>query len=137
LTIQGDERWSCVGRKANKQWIGLALDEHSAAIVGLDVGARDRDGAAGLWQSLPAVDRQGAVTDTAVWSSYEEIVPANRHGAVGKETGRTSTIERFQNTMRQRSSRLVRKTLSFATKRSNPIGALWLFVHHDNASLGQ
>jgi insertion element IS1 protein InsB len=137
LTIQCDEMWSFVGSKANKQWIWLAIDEQRAEIVGLSIGARDRDGAEGLWQSLPAVYRQCAVAYTDFWSSYEEIFPANRHRAVGKESGGTSKIERFNNTMRQRISRLVRKTLSFSKKLSNHIGAIWLFVHHYNASLGQ
>jgi insertion element IS1 protein InsB len=136
LTIQCDEMWSFVGSKDNRQWIWLAIDERSAEIVGLYVGARDRGGAAGLWASLPAVYRQCAVAYTDFWSSYEEIFPASRHRAVGKETGGTSKIERFNNTMRQRIARLVRKTLSFSKKLANHIGAMWLFVHHYNASLG-
>jgi hypothetical protein len=49
---------------------------------------------------------------------------------VGKETGKTSYIERFNRTMPQRVSRLVRKTLSFSKKLNNHIGAIWMFVHH-------
>jgi len=48
---------------------------------------------------------------------------------VGKERGQTSHIERFNNTLRQRYCRLVRKTLSFSKKLANHIGALWYFVH--------
>jgi insertion element IS1 protein InsB len=128
--------WSFVGSKTNQQWIWLAIDEQSAEIVGLSVGARDQDGAEGLWHSLPAVYRQGAVAYTDFWVSYQEIFPTSRHRAVGKESGGTSTIERFNNTMRQRIARLVRKTLSCSKKLVNHIGALWRFVHHDNASLG-
>ena len=58
-----------------------------------------------------------------------------RHKAVGKETGKTNYIERFNCTMRQRIARLVRKTLSFSKKLENHIGAIWLFVHHYNKSL--
>ncbi len=105
-------------------------------MVGVYVGARDRGGAEGLWRSLPAVYRQGAVAYTDVWSSSAELLPARRHRAVGKETGSTNKIERFHNTRRQRISRLVRKTLSFSKKLVNHVGAIWLFVHHDNASLG-
>lgn len=54
---------------------------------------------------------------------------ANGTLAVGKETGRTSYIERLNNTLRQRVGRLVRKTLSFTKKLSNHIGAVWDFVH--------
>lgn len=129
--------WSCVGNKDNRQWIWRAIDEQSAEIVGVYIGARDRGGAEGLWASLPAVYRQCAVAYTDFWSSYEAIFPACRHRAVGKETGGTSRIERFNNTMRQRISRLVRKTLSFSKKLVNHIGAIWLFVHPYNASLGQ
>ena len=54
---------------------------------------------------------------------------------VGKETGKTSYIERLNNTLRQRVSRLVRKTLSFSKSLENHIRAIWYFVHYYNASL--
>jgi IS1 family transposase len=63
------------------------------------------------------------------------VFPSKRHKAVGKETGKTSYIERFNRTMPQRVSRLVRKTLSFSKKLNNYIGAIWMFFHHYNASL--
>jgi IS1 family transposase len=72
---------------------------------------------------------------TDFWEAYEQVLPSKRHRAVGKETGKTSLIERFNNTLRQRVGRLVRKTLSFSKKVSNHIGAIWYFVHHYNASL--
>jgi IS1 family transposase len=51
------------------------------------------------------------------------------------ETGKTSYIERLNNTLRPRISRLVRKTLSFSKSLENHIGAIWYFVHYYNASL--
>ncbi|MBX0328228.1 hypothetical protein K2Z83_11125 [Oscillochloris sp. ZM17-4] len=42
------------------------------------------------------------------------ILPDDQHEAVGKETGETAHIERFNNTIRQRLARFVRKTLSFS-----------------------
>jgi insertion element IS1 protein InsB len=56
--------WSFVGNKDNKQWIGLALDVETRAIVGVYIGDRSREGAQGLWDALPAVYRQCAVADT-------------------------------------------------------------------------
>jgi insertion element IS1 protein InsB len=135
LTIQCDEMWSFVGDKGNKQWIWLALDVHTREIVGVYVGDRSEQGARELWASLPSVYRQCAVAYTDFWSAYALVFPAKRHKAVGKETGKTSYIERFNCTMRQRVSRLVRKTLSFSKKLENHIGAIWLFVHHYNSSL--
>lgn len=127
--------WSFVSNKGNKQWIWLALDVKTREIVGVYVGERSRAGAQGLWASLPGVYRQCAVAYTDFWSAYEEVLPSQRHQALGKESGKTSYIERFNCTLRQRVSRLVRKTLSFSKKVENHIGAIWYFVHHYNASL--
>ncbi len=99
------------------------------------IGARDEEGAQGLWNSLPPVYRQCAVAYTDFWAAYGTVLPNNRHRAVGKETGKTSYIERLNNTLRQRVSRLVRKTLSFSKSLENHIGAIWYFVHYYNASL--
>ncbi|WP_396229533.1 IS1 family transposase [Geitlerinema sp. PCC 7407] len=135
LTIQLDEIWSYVGSKANKHWIWLAIDADSREIVGLFVGTRSRQDAKGLWQSLPAVYRQCAICYTDFWEAYQQVLPRKRHRVVSKETGQTSYIERFNNTLRQRIGRLVRKTLSFSKKLSNHIGAIWYFVHHYNDAL--
>ena len=121
--------------KSNKQWVWLALDANTREIVGVHIGARDEAGARELWNSLPPVYRQCALTYTDFWAAYVAVLPSKRHRAVGKETGKTSYIERFNNTLRQRVSRLVRKTLSFSKSLENHIGALWYFVHYYNASL--
>jgi IS1 family transposase len=49
------------------------------------------------------------------WKSYN-CIPKITHTTVGKETEQTAHIERLNNTLRQRISRLVRKTLSFSKK---------------------
>jgi IS1 family transposase/transposase-like protein len=135
LTIQCDEMWSFVGSKDNKQWIWLSLDVDTREIVGAYIGSRDREGAEGLWNSLPTVYQHCAICYTDFWSAYEKVIPSDRHRAVGKESGKTSYIERFNCTMRQRISRLVRKTLSFSKKIENHIGAIWNFIHYYNSSL--
>jgi hypothetical protein len=63
------------------------------------------------------------------------VLPAKRPCQVGKDSGHTSRIERFNNTLRQRVSRLVRKALSFSKKVEKHIGAMWYFIHHYHASL--
>lgn len=135
LTIECDELWSYVGNKGNKQWIWLAIDKDTGEIVGVAIGDRSRKTAEQLWNSLPGVYRQCAVSYTDFWEAYSMIFPDCRHRAVGKETGKTNHIERFNCTLRQRVSRLVRKTLSFSKKLSNHIGAIWYFIHHYNATI--
>ena len=121
--------------KGNQQWVWLAIDKNTREIVGVHIGHRDRVAAQLLWRSLPPVYRQCAVCYTDYWVFYEKVIPSKRHKAIGKETGLTNHIERFNNTMRQRISRLVRQTLSFSKKLENHIGAIWTFIHHYNASL--
>ena len=134
-TIQCDELWSFVNNKGNKQWVWLALDATTREIVGVYIGARDEFAARELWKSLPPVYRECAVAYTDFWAAYGAVFPSKRHKAVGKETGKTNYIERFNNTLRQRVSRLVRKTLSFSKSLNNHIGAIWYFIHHYNSSL--
>ena len=135
LTIQLDEMWSFVGNKQHKKWIWLAIDADTREIVGAYIGDRSRRSAKKLWMSIPAVYRQCAICYTDFWEAYSEVLPSKRHKAVGKETGKTSYIERLNNTFRQRIGRLVRKTLSFSKKLQNHVGAIWYFINHYNALL--
>lgn len=135
LTIQLDEMWSFVGNKQHKKWIWLAIDADTREIVGAYIGDRSRRSAKKLWMSIPAVYRQCAICYTDFWEAYSEVLPSKRHKAVGKETGKTSYIERLNNTFRQRIGRLVRKTLSFSKKLQNHVGAIWYFINHYNTLL--
>ncbi|BAU09987.1 IS1 transposase (plasmid) [Leptolyngbya sp. NIES-3755] len=132
LNVQMDELWSFVDDKGNEQWVWLALDVETREVVGCYVGDRSSESATALWQSLPAVYRQCAVCYTDFWVSYPPALPSSRHRPVDKSSGLTSYIERFNNTLRQRVSRLVRKTLSFSKKVDNHIAAIWNFIHHYN-----
>ena len=141
--------WSFVGNKKNKHLFWLALDVETREIVGVYIGNRSRDGASGLWRSLPALYRQCAMCYTDFWAPECDIFPDCRHQAVSKTSGKTNGIEReagrmiqssrqtsrFSCTLRQRISRLVRETLSFSKKLENHIGAIWYFIHHYNELL--
>ena len=135
LIIECDELWSFVFSKKNKFYVWLAIDRHTREIVGCYVGDRSRESAKKLWASLPGVYRQCAVAYTDFWVSYEKVIPRKRHRAVGKETGQTNHVERLNNTLRQRISRLVRQSLSFSKNVENHIGAIWYFIHDYNAQL--
>ncbi|WP_242028566.1 IS1 family transposase [Pseudanabaena sp. FACHB-2040] len=135
LSVQCDELWSFVDRKGNKQWVWLAMDAQTREIIGAYVGDRSRSSAQRLWDSLPKVYRQCAVIYTHDWEAYKGVLPQKRHQVVSKDSGKTSYIERFNNTLRQRVSRFVRRSLAFSKSLRNHIGLLWNFIHHYNASL--
>jgi hypothetical protein len=60
------------------------------------------------------------------------VSPAERHQAITKKAPKTNHIERFNNSLRQRLSRLVRATLSFSKKIENHIGSIKFFICHCN-----
>ena len=65
-------------------------------------------------------------------ASYKSIVPQEQHHAGGKDIGFVNHLERFNNTLRQRCSRLGRKTLSFSKDIGLHIAAIKYFICHNN-----
>jgi len=132
LEIECDELWSFVAEKQQKQWVWLALDRETREVVGFHIGDRSAKAAQALWDSLPLVYRENALAYSDFWEAYSSVFPEDRHQAVGKDSDKTNHVERFNCTLRQRVSRLVRKTLSFSKKIENHIGAILYFIHHYN-----
>jgi insertion element IS1 protein InsB len=60
------------------------------------------------------------------------VIPAEQHKAIAKKARKTNYIERFNNTLRQHVSRLLRDTLGFSKKPANQIGAIKYFICHYN-----
>lgn len=114
--------------KGNKQWVWLALDVNTREIVGVCIGPRDEAAAqalrTGLTSGLPTVC---SGLHRLLGSLCGCATPANARKAVGKETGLSSYIERFNNTLRQRVSRLLRKTLSFSKSLDGTYPTHWIW----------
>jgi insertion element IS1 protein InsB len=129
LESEVDEMWSFVGSKENKQWVWIAMDAKSRQIIAFYVGDRSQESAKRLWELIPEYYREKATFYTDAWQAYKAIIPEERHHVID---GKTNHIERFNCTMRQRISRLVRQALSFSKKLSNHIGAIKYFICHYN-----
>jgi insertion element IS1 protein InsB len=132
LEVEADEMASFVQKKENKQWIWLAMDAKSRQIIGFHVGDRSRKSARILWAKIPKAYRQHATFYTDQYVVYTGVIPATQHQPIGKLARKTNHIERFNNTLRQRVSRLVRSALSFSKKLANHIGAIRYFICHYN-----
>ena len=130
--LEIDELWSFVGHKGNVIWIWIALERQTRRIVGFAVGDRSAATCRKLWASLPADYRKRAICYTDFLSSYTAVLPSKRHRPVGKETGETAHVERFNNTLRQRCTNLVRKTLSFSKDEWWHEVRIRLFIDHYN-----
>jgi insertion element IS1 protein InsB len=132
LEAEADEMWSLVQKKANKQWFWITMDAPSRQIIAFHVGDRSRDSGKALWANIPLVYREHATFHTDHYAVYQGVIPAAQHRALTKNARKTNHIERFNNTLRQRVSRLVRETLSFSKKLANHIGAIKYFICHYN-----
>ncbi len=132
LEVEADETWSFVGKKANRQWIWIALEANTRQVIAFHVGDRSRQSAKQLWRNIPEVYRQQATFHTDLYAVYQGVIPPAQHRAISKQARHTNHIERFNCTLRQRVSRLVRATLSFSKKLTNHIGAIRYFLCHYN-----
>jgi len=132
VEVEADEMWSFVTKKANKQWVWIALEKQTWQILAFHVGDRSHESAKQVWANLPAVYREQATFYTDQYAVYTGIIPAAQHKAITKHARKTNHIERFNNTMRQRVSRLVRDTLAFSKNLANHIGAIKYFICHYN-----
>lgn len=128
LESEIDEMFSFVSQKKNKQWISMALDVKSRQIIAVHVGDRSRQSAKALWKSIPQRYRNNATFYTDGWEAYAGVIPQRQHQVVKKHSRITNHIERFNCTLRQSASRLVRQSLSFSKKLANHIGAIKYFI---------
>ena len=132
LAAEADEMGSCVQKKANKQWMWIAMDATTRQIIAFHVGDRSGESGKALWANIPLVYREQATFHTDQDEVYKGVIPTEQHRAITKQARKTNHIERFNNTLRQRVSRLVRETLSFSKTLANHIGAIKYFICHYN-----
>jgi insertion element IS1 protein InsB len=132
LEVEADEMQRLVKKKENKQWMWIAMEAKTRQVMAFHVGDRSRRSAKRLWAKIPEASRQHATFDTDPYVGYAGVIPVVQHRAISKFARKTNHMERFNNTLRQRMSRLVREALSCSKKLANHVGALKLFICHDN-----
>ncbi len=134
--LELDELCSFVLTKSQKRWIWIALCRRTRQVVAYFIGNRSERSCWKLWSRIPYDYRQ-CTTFSDFWETYETVFGqlGSNHSSVGKETGETAHVERWNNTLRQRLGRFVRKTLSFSKSDEFHEIALRLFLHDYNLSL--
>jgi insertion element IS1 protein InsB len=121
-----------VGKKANRQWVWIAMDAATRQVIAFHVGDRSSQSATALWEKIPAVYQERATFYTDQYTVYTGVIPLARHRAISKLARKTNHVERFNCTLRQRVSRLVRATLSFSKTLANHVGVIKYFICHYN-----
>ena len=100
-------------------------------VVAYAIGDRSEATCRRLWNAIPAAYRSGHCF-TDFWAAYQAVIPEEQHTPVGKKSGQTAHVERWNNTLRQRLARFVRKTLSFSKSVVLHEACLLLFLHRYN-----
>lgn len=130
-TLELDEIWSFVLRKAHQRWVWIALSRRTRQVVAYTISDRSQETCRKLWEAIPGA-YQRAHGDSDFWKAYSAVIPAEQHRAVGIRSGHTAHVERLNNTLRQRLGRLVRQTLSFSKSLVMHKACLHLFLHRYN-----
>jgi insertion element IS1 protein InsB len=134
ITLELDELWSFVLKKARKCWVWLALCRATRQVVAYAIGNRDQATSRRLWERIPQAYRGGRCYSD-FWEAYREVIPSEQHIAVCKDSGETAHVERWNNTLRQRLGSFVRKSLSFSKSEEMHELCLRLFLHSYNLAL--
>lgn len=131
--LELDELWSFVAKKINKCWVWIALCKRTRQVVSWVIGGRDEERCQALWNLIPSAYKQSVIYSD-FYATYAKVLSeaGAEYEAVGKDSGLTNHVERWNCTLRQRICRFIRKTLSFSKSEVMHELYLKLFIHYYN-----
>ena len=132
--LELDELCSFVLKKRNKRWVWIALCRRTRQIVAYFIGEKSEKSVWQLWARIPKAYKR-CRTYSDFWRAYQNVFPSSRHKSVGKASGKTAHVERWNLTLRQRLGRFVRETLSFSKSDFFHDLVLKLFIHDYNLAV--
>ena len=110
------------------------MNRETREIVASARGDRTENTCRILWDRVPFAYKE-AIVFSDYWSAYRAVIPSEQQRPVGKETGETAHIERWNNTLWKQLARFPRKTLSFSKCIKMHEICLKLFIHRYNTEL--
>ncbi len=78
---------------------------------------------------------KASATYSDFYAAYEKVIDTGSHNSIGKQSGQTNHVEHWNNTLKQRIGRFVRKTLSFSKSEDNHFWFTLDFIVNYNISL--
>jgi insertion element IS1 protein InsB len=103
-TLSFSQYRSCVRKKDQTRWVWTAMCRRTRQIVAFVMGDRRKATCFQFWQAIP-YEYKHCPTFSDFWHAYHYVFPAETHRCVGKETGETARLERWNNTLHQRVGR--------------------------------
>lgn len=135
--LELDELWSFVRFRKNKRWLWTVLCRRTRQIIAFTIGDRSEKTCRKLWKRIP-VEYRGCHSFSDFWDAYQKVFPEETHQSVGKDSGQTNHMERWNCTLRQKVARYVRKTLSFSkADHMHHLVTRWFIVEYKLAILRQ
>ena len=104
-------------------------------IVAFVIGDRSEATCRLLWQAIPEAYKS-CQSYSDFWEAYANVFPAETHYSVGKESGQTNHMERWNCTLRQKLARYVRKTKTLSFSKAEYMHHLvtrWFIVEYNLA----
>jgi insertion element IS1 protein InsB len=89
-----DELWSFVHDKKNQCWIWIALCAVTKQVVAFAAGDRGTRTCRALLREIPWRYKQAKCYGD-FWEAYQAIILSDQHEAVGKDSGKTNHVERW------------------------------------------
>jgi IS1 family transposase len=132
--LELDEVWSFVKHSANKRWLWIALCRRTRQVVAYIIGDRSEKSCQSLWRAIPEGYKK-AHSYSDFWGAYQKVFPKETHRSVGKDSGQTNHVERWNNTLRQWMARYTRKTLSFSKSDEYHNWVTHLFIRKYNLNM--
>jgi insertion element IS1 protein InsB len=129
--LELDEMWTFVEKKAHDHWLWIAICKRTRQIVAYHVGKRQSADCREFWKKVPPAYKQSLLYSD-YYKAYLNVLKDYMHIAVGKHTGLTNHVERWNNTIIQRLGRLTRKTLSFSKSENMLEINIRIFIHNYN-----
>ena len=120
-------------RQSPPLWLWVGVSRQTRQVLGVALGDRSETTCALLWKHVQK-DYKKALLYSDLWEAYQAVLPDEQHEAMGKGAGQTCHIERFNNILRQRLGRFVRRTLSFSKCDRMHEMCLSLFLHEHNTN---
>lgn len=129
--LELDEVWTFVQRRDNKRWLWTGLCRRTRQIVTYISGDHSAKTCHKLWKLIPD-NYKSCYTFSDLWDAYVKVFSKETHRSVGKESGQTCHMERWNCTLRQKMARFTRETLSFSKSDEMHDAALKCFIYHYN-----
>ncbi len=131
--VEFDELWSFVQSKAQRVWIWIALCRRTRQVVAYHLGGRTKEDFERFYRKIP-IDYANCLSTSDGFEVYKSLKVCG-HSMGKKKQGRTSQVEAFNTVLRQRLSRLVRKTCAFSKSLEMHETVLRWFIQQRNEEI--